>query len=433
MSLAKTIYQIPGPQGDAGTNGADGADGVNAFTLTTGAFTMPAASANVTVGVSSSDWAAIGQNVCIGDILAGGYIGTFEVVSKPLPTQIELMNLEDGTGLYANNVAPGTNVPAGKRVSPAGLQGPAGADGTSGADADAYYMVVTATDAPANAVNVGLLTTGLLKITVAVGVATPSTAVPGTDYQAVDPELTALAGLTSAADTLPYFTGAGTAALAGFTDAGRAILADPTAAAQLATLGAAAAGANADITSLAGLSTPLSVAQGGTGGATAADARDNLELVKAVADYIVIEEQQLAGVDGGTFTSGSWQLRALNTEVVDTGNHASVAASQITLNAGTYRCHAWATAYKVNAHKIALYDVTGATVLGVGSTEESAVADDCMTKSGIECRFTIAVQSVIQLRHQCETTNADDGYGEGYDFGVVEVYSRVTLWREAGP
>ena len=40
--------------------------------------------------------------------------------------------------------------------------------------------------------------------------------------------------------------------------------------------GAAASGANSDITSLSGLTTPLSVAQGGTGASTAAGARTNL-------------------------------------------------------------------------------------------------------------------------------------------------------------
>jgi hypothetical protein len=102
-------------------------------------------------------------------------------------------------------------------------------------------------------------------------------------YQDVDAELTAIAGLTSAANQVPYFTGSGTASLASLTAAGRALIDDADAEAQRATLGlgtvATQAAASVAITggSVTGI-TDLAIADGGTGASDAGAARTNLGL-----------------------------------------------------------------------------------------------------------------------------------------------------------
>ena len=128
----------------------------------------------------------------------------------------------------------------------------------------------------------------------------------GSNVQAYDAELAALAGLTSAANKLPYFTGSGTAAVTDLSAHGRAIIDDADASASRttlglvigtdvqaynSTLGAVAGGTytgDDSITTLGTIATgtwngtDIAVADGGTGASNAADARANLGIKTSV-------------------------------------------------------------------------------------------------------------------------------------------------------
>lgn len=160
-------------------------------------------------------------------------------------------------------------------------------------------------------------------------------------------------------------------------------------------------------------------------------------LILAVIDvrnqehYIHIRDQKNSGSDGGTFTSGAWQTRDLNTEVVDAGGYASVAANQITLLPGTYRCRIQCPAFGVGKHQARLYDTTGAATLLIGTSQRNASANALdAIPSIIVGRFTLTVASVLEVRHRCETTLATTGFGQSAGFDT-EVYTTVEFWREA--
>lgn len=148
-------------------------------------------------------------------------------------------------------------------------------------------------------------------------------------------------------------------------------------------------------------------------------------------DYILVQDQKAQNTVSGTFTLGDWRTRDLNTEVTDTGGHASVASNQITLAAGTYRVRATAPTYQVQNNQLRLQNITDGTTLVTGQVaRDGAAGAEAGSIAVLVGQFTIAAQKVIELQHRGTQTSTNNGFGVRCNF-TTEIYASIELWKVA--
>jgi hypothetical protein len=148
------------------------------------------------------------------------------------------------------------------------------------------------------------------------------------------------------------------------------------------------------------------------------------------SSYAIIEEQTAATVNAGTFTSGAWRTRDLNTEVFDPDSIVTISSGQFTLGAGNYLIRWSASAFSVNSHKTRLYDVTGTASIGVGSSEWSGSGAITNSSTG-SLRITPSGSNVYSIEHQCSLTHSLQGLGVPAGFSEREVFAHVEILKEA--
>jgi hypothetical protein len=148
-------------------------------------------------------------------------------------------------------------------------------------------------------------------------------------------------------------------------------------------------------------------------------------------DVAIFREEQASGTQGGTFTSGSYLKRTLNTTVVNNITGCSIASSVITLPAGTFAVTAFAPAQEVNRNKLRLQNTTASTTLQVGNNCYASAADVGSNIATLQTVFTLATSSTIELQHRCQATLATAGFGIACTFSDVEVFASITIQRIA--
>lgn len=144
-----------------------------------------------------------------------------------------------------------------------------------------------------------------------------------------------------------------------------------------------------------------------------------------------VRDEKASGTNAGTFTSGSWQKRDLNTTILNEISGASISSSVITLPSGTYYIHATAPAFQINRHKAKLRNTTDSSDVLIGTSEFSQYFGAYTTTSFVTGRFTIGATKDFELQHRCETTLGTDGLGVNSGFSVTEVYTDVKIWKVA--
>jgi len=152
-------------------------------------------------------------------------------------------------------------------------------------------------------------------------------------------------------------------------------------------------------------------------------------LISFVPDA-VLEDRKADGTSGGAASSGSWQIRDLNTKARDPD-------SLITLSSNTFTpsVDGWiewsAPAHYVEQHQTRLFNVTDGTAERYGTSESTD-----FNETGVQTRsfgsWLVEAGKTYRIEHRTRYSRGD-GLGRSRSWGdsdAYEVYTIVHYWRE---
>ena len=148
------------------------------------------------------------------------------------------------------------------------------------------------------------------------------------------------------------------------------------------------------------------------------------------ASYAIIADQKSSGTPGGTFNTGGWRTRDLNTEIADADGIVSISSNQFTLQAGTYLINARSNAYKVGNCVLKLYNITDSSDTSFGVTGYSPTSEAVQLLLTLTTRFTISGAKVFELQMAASGNETTYGMGVNHSFGS-EIYTIIEIYKES--
>lgn len=148
---------------------------------------------------------------------------------------------------------------------------------------------------------------------------------------------------------------------------------------------------------------------------------------------VYLKHTGTSGTLSGTFTSGSYQTRPINSRSGDL-SFSTLSANQFTLDSGTYQIEAEVPAYACELHKAKLRNITDAVDTILGSSAYSTLdgggfLGTDQTHSKIYGQFSINSIKTFEIQHRCSVTRANNGFGVTNTFGDDELWTQVKITK----
>ena len=105
----------------------------------------------------------------------------------------------------------------------------------------------------------------------------------------------------------------------------------------------------------------------------------------------------------------------------------SLSGNQFTLQKGTYTIEAHPNAYAVDDHISKIRNISDSSDTAIGLATRANASSSVANTSPVVANITLTDAKTFEIQHRCSTTKASDGFGNGQNFGVDNVFTQVIV------